>query len=86
MLTFSQVSFWFSLVPLLILGGPQLASVAAGAFLLRMVALTMVFDRIHKRLDATFEWYCIPLLDFLYIFYYLFMGISTLFTKKVQWN
>lgn len=86
LLTFSQVSFWFCLVPLLLLGGPQLASVAAGAFLLRIVALTIVFDRIHKRLDATFEWYCIPLLDFLYIFYYLFTGMSTLFTKKVQWN
>ena len=86
LLTFSQVSFWFSLVPLLILGDPQIKLIAAAAFLVRMAALTIVFDRIHKRLDATFEWYCIPLLDFLYIFYYLFTGVSTLFTKKIQWN
>lgn len=86
LLTFSQVSFWFSLVPLLVLGDSQILLIAAGAFLVRTITLTIVFDRIHKRLDATFDWYCIPLLDFLYIFYYLFTGIGTLFTKKIQWN
>jgi glycosyltransferase involved in cell wall biosynthesis len=86
LLTFSQVGFWVSLVPLLIWGGPQYVPVVAGFFLLRMLALTIVLDRIHKRLDATFEWYCIPLFDFLYIFYYLFTGITALFTKKIQWN
>ncbi|MES2734336.1 MAG: glycosyltransferase [Bacteroidota bacterium] len=86
LLTFTQVGFWFSFIPMVIFGGEFYTMITLGFFLLRMIAFTIILDKIHKRLDATFDWYFIPLFDFLYIFYYLFTGMLTLFTKKIQWN
>ncbi len=85
LLSISQVGFWLSFVALLVFGQAYLIPVLV-AFAARMVALTIILDKIHKKLDGTFDWYLIPIFDFLYIFYYLFTGISAFFTKKIQWS
>ena len=86
LLTLSQVGFWLSFPPLLVFGGRACAVATVATFLIRMVALTVILDKIHRRLEATFGWYLIPVFDFLYIFYYLFTGTSAFFAKKIRWN
>ncbi|MBC7923153.1 MAG: hypothetical protein H7Z75_18900 [Ferruginibacter sp.] len=86
LLTLSQVGFWLSFPLLLVFGGQEYAAATVATFLIRMVALTVILDKIHRRLEARFGWYLIPVFDFLYIFYYLFTGTSAFFAKKIRWN
>lgn len=39
-----------------------------------------------RRWKVSFEWWAIPLLDFLYTIYYISSGVAALTTKKVQWT
>ncbi len=55
-------------------------------YLLRLVSQLWLFKRIltHFRLKSL--WYWIPLLDFLYCFYYLVFTPSLLLNKKIKWK
>jgi glycosyltransferase involved in cell wall biosynthesis len=60
--------------------------VVGALFLLRIIVLTVVFAQSSKRLGQKFEWWLVPILDFIYAFYYLVTGLRALATKKVRWK
>lgn len=82
--TVTQLLFWITFIALLSLWiEPYL--VIAG-FLTRMILLYYVVIAGSKKLGAKFADWKIILLDFLFIFYYLIVGIAAFFTKKTTWK
>jgi glycosyltransferase involved in cell wall biosynthesis len=58
----------------------------AAAYTLRMGSLLAVLAQAGKRLGHAQPWAWAPLLDAIYIFYYIFVGISALGSKRTTWN
>jgi glycosyltransferase involved in cell wall biosynthesis len=52
----------------------------------RLLLVTFTFFKASKTLGEMFEVWIVPLLDFIYVFYYLVTGLLALVTKKVQWK
>jgi len=52
----------------------------------RLLLVTFTFYRVSKKLGQVFDVWIVPLLDFIYVFYYLVTGLLALVTKKVQWK
>jgi len=57
-----------------------------GAFGIRFLSLLLVFQLIKDKIDKNFEVYLVPLMDILYIFYYIFVGIVARTTKHISWT
>lgn len=57
-----------------------------GGFLIRTILLYWVMIAGSKVLGAKYKAWNILLLDFLLVFYYIFIGIAALFTKKTTWK
>ncbi len=55
-------------------------------FILRIVLLITALHVLPKKLGDVFEAWKVPLLDFMYAFYYLGIGAKALFVKKVKWK
>lgn len=58
----------------------------ASFLLVRWVLMMIVIGRWGKLLGYTFRTIGIPLLDILYLIYYIFTGTKALFTKKIKWT
>ena len=58
----------------------------AGLLGLRIILFTLTVWHASKKLEEKFELWIVPLLDFIYAFYYLVTGLRTLVTKKVRWK
>ncbi|MCH8319261.1 MAG: hypothetical protein IIA88_12350 [Bacteroidetes bacterium] len=84
LLFISQLFFYISVVWLLI--SQKFLLIAAFCFILRTSLILFTFAQIIKKLGDTTKWYLIPLLDPLYVVYYLFIGTIALFSKKIRWN
>ena len=82
--TVAQLLFWITFIALISLWiEPYL--VIAG-FLVRMILLYYVIIAGSKKLGDKFSDWAIFLLDFLFVFYYIFVGLAAFFTKKTTWK
>jgi glycosyltransferase involved in cell wall biosynthesis len=52
----------------------------------RMILLIMTVRTLLRRTGLTFEIWTIPVLDFLYTFYYISTGLVASLTKKIRWR
>ncbi|WP_017732597.1 glycosyltransferase [Nafulsella turpanensis] len=80
----SQLLFWITFILLLSLWIEPYWIL--GGFLVRLILLYYVMIAASKKLGANFTDWSIFLLDFLFVFYYLFIGIAAFFTKKTTWK
>ncbi|MGC4021537.1 MAG: glycosyltransferase [Cyclobacteriaceae bacterium] len=80
----SWVFSWIIVVPV----APFLLwwKIIMGFFLLRWILLATVMSILPKKLGDSFEAWKIPLLDFMFAFYYLVIGAKALVVKKVKWK
>jgi cellulose synthase/poly-beta-1,6-N-acetylglucosamine synthase-like glycosyltransferase len=60
--------------------------IIAGLMGFRLLLVTFTFQQASKTLGEKFELWIVPLLDFIYVFYYLVTGLLALVTKKVRWK
>jgi hypothetical protein len=58
----------------------------AGLIVLRWAVLILLFYDAPRKLGDRFEAWKVPLLDFIYAFYYLVAGLTALVSKKVRWR
>lgn len=84
LMTVTWMITWFAGIPLLFV--PIFTPWVAGFLFLRILLLIMLFRIALKRVDLDFEWWVIPVLDFLYSIYYLSTALSALLTKNVRWK
>lgn len=56
------------------------------ALMLRTLVLSISVTRASVLFGHKFEAWSVPVLDFLFVFYYISTGTVALFTKKVQWK
>jgi len=82
--TLTWLLTWFAGIPLAFV--PELTYMVAGALLFRTIFLLIVADTAAKRFGQRFEAWLVPLLDFIYAFYYLVTGLMALVSKKVRWK
>ena len=80
----SWLLFWFTM-PLLFFF-PDQVSIALAALFIRPLVLMMVVKRFSKTSGQPFEAWMVPLLDFIYAFYYLVTGLVAIRSKKVRWK
>ena len=60
--------------------------VGAAGYGLRTVSQMIVFEGARRRLNVSLPIWLLPFLDLLYIFYYIFVGMSALGSKRTSWN
>ncbi len=60
--------------------------IAGGLMAVRITCAMLTVYQGSKRLSQRFEVWMVPLLDFIYVFYYLVTGLLALVTKKVRWK
>lgn len=60
--------------------------VLLGLFLVRWILLMVLMNAVPRKLGGAFEPWKTPILDFIYVFYYLVTGAKALLTKKVKWK
>jgi glycosyltransferase involved in cell wall biosynthesis len=82
--TLSWMLTWFVGIPLAIFS--EMYYVIIGLLLLRMIMVLFTANTASKKLHQKLEIWIVPLLDFIYAFYYLVTGIKALGTKKVRWK
>ncbi len=58
---------------------------ALSAFGIRMIFQYSIFGPIMKKLQCFSLWWGLLFFDFLYMFYYLILGVKTLFVKNKKW-
>jgi glycosyltransferase involved in cell wall biosynthesis len=58
----------------------------AGLLLLRSSLLILLFYRAARTLGEPFELWAVPILDFVYTFYYLVAGTAALTAKRIPWK
>jgi len=82
--TLSQLLCWITGVSL-ILGFYGLPWVVA-ALVARILMITIAIHQASVRFGHKFEWWAVPLLDFLFVIYYLSTAPVALLTKKLRWR
>lgn len=82
--TSSWLLSWLTAICLLFSGHYHL--IIASLLGLRAVFVVVVVTHTSRKLGVAFERWIIPLLDIIYAFYYLVVGLRTLVTKKVRWK
>jgi len=78
----SYIMFWISGISLVFFE----PSTVLIAFSIRLGLLIAVFYIASKRFGERFVPLMLPVLDFLYVIYYISGGIVSAFSKKVRWN
>lgn len=56
------------------------------AMMVRILLLMIAVRTFVKQTRLPFEWWAIPILDFLYSIYYISTGLVALLTKKIRWR
>ncbi|MBW8051318.1 MAG: glycosyltransferase [Cytophagales bacterium] len=84
LLLISQLFFYISVIGLLI--SQKFLLILVVCFILRTSLILFTFAQIIKKLGDTTKWYLIPLLEPVYVVYYLFTGAIALFSKNTRWN
>ena len=76
---------WFVGLPLAYLCTKEVY-IILGLILLRLIFVIITVGQAEKKFSQKFELWLVPLLDFIYAFYYLVTGLRALVTKKVRWK
>lgn len=84
LLASSKIIFWITFIAA-ILAEIQTYFVLGGFFAVMVSLLTVLLIIKYKTGDRSRIW-MLPLLDFIFIFYYISTGLKVLFTKKVKWK
>lgn len=74
---------WFMLVPVLVSG---LVYYVGGVILLRILILMLLFGVLARKTSVHLEMWKIPVLDFIFAFYYLVTGLRALVAKRLRWK
>ena len=80
----SWIITWLAGLGLIILGVAGWA--IAATLLVRVILIIILLRTLTRKTGVPFEWWTVPLLDFLYSFYYISTGLTALSTKKIQWT
>jgi len=83
-LTLSKIGFWFGFIAV-IMSVFQTYLVLAG-FLLVLVSLLSSLMMLGKKTGSKASIWMLPILDFIYVFYYISTSLRIIFTKKVRWK
>lgn len=75
---------WF--IGLYLLFNPNWFSWVSSVLIFRTVLLSLVFYKGADRFGSKFEFWAVPILDFLFVIYYLSTAPIALMTKKLQWR
>ncbi len=84
LLMISKITFWVSFFAAIMSVNQTI--LISGCFLLVMVSLLTVLLTFKKKTGDKSVIWMFPLLDIIYIFYYISTSLKVLFTKKVKWN
>jgi hypothetical protein len=82
--TLSWILTWFVGIPLAIFSA--MPYVVIGLLIIRLIVFLLTVNTASSKLHQKVELWSVPLLDFIYAFYYLVTGIKALATKKVRWK
>ena len=55
-------------------------------FFVGFLLLILNFNILNKKSGVRFSLWLVPIMDVVYWFFYIFVGLRTLFTKKVEWT
>lgn len=81
----SQIFLYFSLLLLFFTSIPISALLAI--FILRTLAIIVIFVLIARKLGETINWFWFPVLDLSYLISYIIIGIPAVFTRnKIKWK
>jgi hypothetical protein len=80
----SKIIFWGSFIAV-IMSEFQTYFVLGGFFLVMVSLLTALLVLKRKNGDTSSIW-MFPILELIFIFYYISTGLKVLFTKKVRWK
>ncbi|TAH26059.1 MAG: glycosyltransferase [Cytophagales bacterium] len=80
----SYFSFYLSFFTLLCL--ETYIGLSLMLFIFRTFLLISIFVRLNSKFKEDFKWYWIPILDAVYIFNYMFIGINTYFFNRNKWK
>jgi hypothetical protein len=80
----SWILSWILGISLLVLHADW--RIVGGLLAFRLFTLLFTLSKAGQRLSGKFELWLVPLLDFIYAFYYLVAGLRALATKKVKWR
>ena len=80
----SWIAIWILVVPVAVFSSA--GSLLAGLIILRWLLLVLLFYDAPRKLGDGFEAWKVPLLDFIYAFYYLVAGLTAVVSKKVRWK
>lgn len=78
----SLIGCWLLVVPAAI----STTGVALSLFLLRMMLLMLLLRIASRKLGDTIALWKVPFLDFIFVIYYLVIGLSALRVKTIQWK
>lgn len=59
---------------------------ALGFIFLRVLLNLIIFSKLSKKLNDNQEWYLTPMLEFIYLLYYIVVGVISLNKKKISWK
>ncbi|MBX2896695.1 MAG: glycosyltransferase [Cyclobacteriaceae bacterium] len=79
----SWLASCFMLVPALF---STLMYYVAGVILLRILILMLLFKALARKTGVHFEMWEVPVLDFIFAFYYLVTGLRALVAKQLRWK
>ncbi len=79
----SWLGVWLVGLPLLISGDYYMGG---GLIIFRVILVIITVHLAARRFGQAFELWLVPLLDFIYVFYYLVTGLRTLVTKNIRWK
>ncbi len=82
--SFSQIVFWICMVYLLLMDHNYY--LICGGFLIRAISLIIVVKYFSFILQEKINPILFIILDFLYVFYYIIIGSSAIFSKVNRWN
>ncbi|MGK7392061.1 MAG: glycosyltransferase [Candidatus Cyclobacteriaceae bacterium M2_1C_046] len=80
----TQLVFWITFI-ILLFAQSELYFIGLG-FLIRLVVISVTMAVASRRFGHPFNIAGVILLDFCYTFYYIFVGIAALFSRKVRWT
>lgn len=80
----SLLGCWLFIVPALLYS--TILYVPIVVFTIRIIILTLLAHRASRKLGEAFEGWKAPFLDFIFVIYYLVVGLAALRTNQVRWK
>ena len=80
----TKFTFWISFIAAILAVNQTI--LIGGSFLLVMVSLLTSISALKKKTGDNSGVWMSPLLDILFLFYYITTGLKVLFTKKIKWK